>query len=58
MYAESKISQSKMSMSISIGLPWHLILLILVFSMVIALISGIYPANKAAKLDPVEALRR
>lgn len=58
MYAESKISDSKMNMAISIGLPWYWILLILLFSMAVALISGIYPANRAAKLDPVEALRR
>ena len=58
MYAESKISDSKMNMAISIGLPWYWILLILVFSMAVALVSGIYPANRAAKLDPVEALRR
>lgn len=58
MYAESKISDAKMNMAISIGLPWYWILLILVFSMAVALVSGIYPANRAAKLDPVEALRR
>lgn len=52
------IRKKEIDADISIGLPWYLILVVLAFSMGIALISGIYPANKAAKLDPIEALRR
>jgi len=37
--------------------PWMWILLGLVLCLVVALLSGIIPANKAAKLDPVESLR-
>lgn len=58
MFAVSKISSSDVDMSINIGLPWYYLLVILAFAMAIALVSGIYPANKASKLDPIEALRR
>jgi len=36
---------------------WEMILLGLGFSVVVGVISGLYPARKAAKLQPVEALR-
>lgn len=56
--ASSQIKTSGMTTSISIGLPWYYTVGILIFSMAIALVSGIYPANQASKLDPIEALRR
>jgi putative ABC transport system permease protein len=37
--------------------PWWLVAGAIVFAVVVSLASGIYPASRAAKLDPVEALR-
>ena len=37
--------------------PWWLVALAMGFSIVVSLVAGIYPASRAAKLDPVQALR-
>ena len=37
--------------------PWWLILSAIAFSVVVSLAAGLYPAARAAKLDPVQALR-
>lgn len=39
------------------SLPWWLIAGAIVFSMLVSLIAGSYPASRAAKLDPIRALR-
>jgi len=39
------------------SVPWWLVLGAIVFAVVVSLASGIYPASRAARLDPVEALR-
>ena len=38
-------------------IPWMAIIAAIITSFVVAIISGLYPAIKASKLDPVEALR-
>jgi putative ABC transport system permease protein len=37
--------------------PWWLVLGAVGFALVVSLVSGLYPAARAAKLDPVQALR-
>jgi putative ABC transport system permease protein len=39
------------------SVPWWLVLGAIVFAVIVSLASGIYPASRAARLDPVEALR-
>ena len=39
------------------SVPWWLVLGALLFSLLVSLFSGLYPAARAAKLDPVKALR-
>ncbi|MSP57520.1 MAG: FtsX-like permease family protein [Flavobacteriaceae bacterium] len=37
--------------------PWEWMLLALVVCVIVGLLAGLYPAKRAAKLDPIEALR-
>jgi putative ABC transport system permease protein len=39
------------------SVPWWLVLGAIAFAVVVSLAAGIYPASRAARLDPVEALR-
>lgn len=39
------------------AVPWWLVAFAIVFALLVSLISGLYPAGRAARLDPVQALR-
>ncbi len=41
-----------------LSLRWYYFVLAIGISLIISILSGLYPSAKAAKLDPVEALRR
>lgn len=39
------------------SVPWWLVLGAIAFAIVVSLVAGLYPASRAARLDPIEALR-
>ena len=39
------------------AVPWWLVAAAILFSFIVSLVSGLYPASRAARLDPVQALR-
>jgi len=39
------------------SVPWWLVLSAISFAVAVSLVAGLYPASRAAKLDPVQALR-
>ncbi|GAC1670804.1 MAG: hypothetical protein NVS9B4_26560 [Candidatus Acidiferrum sp.] len=39
------------------AVPWWLVLCAILFAVIVSLAAGLYPAGRAARLNPVEALR-
>jgi len=44
-------------MKVDFSMPWNAIGVAFFVIFVVAIISGLYPAYKASKLDPIQALR-
>ncbi|MFH0853214.1 MAG: ABC transporter permease [bacterium] len=57
-FVNSQLSNSGLAAQNVARLEWWLALSVVGFTTVIGIIAGLYPASRAARLDPVDALRR
>jgi putative ABC transport system permease protein len=55
--ARSIMAREDMPVFDPFALPWWLVGLALSFGILVSLAAGIYPAGRAARVNPVEALR-
>lgn len=46
------------SLNLITNVPWWVVLATILFSIVVSVLAGVYPASRAAKLDPVDSLRQ
>ena len=57
LYAGSALSSQHLSAQTIISIPWWLGLAVIIATTIIGVLAGLYPAIRASRLNPVEALR-
>ncbi|MGL4742151.1 MAG: ABC transporter permease [Sarcina sp.] len=52
------LSKQGQAVNLLTSVPWWLVVVTILFSVIVSVLAGVYPANNAAKLDPIESLRQ